>query len=133
MKKPHFLIRTNVGLVAGVDRLMCIVQLEDEPAEAKPFRSRLDAQAFINRYGDAGFGLTKADCRIEQVGVAPADVSVLTSAFFSAHLHEPRGRGLWMFKVGGETFEHHGLYLAAKKAAVARACALGVRLVEVLP
>lgn len=133
MKKPHFIIRTNVGLVAGVSRRFQLVQLEDDADQAKQFRSRLDAQTFVDRYADIGYGLCKADCRIEQVGLAPADVSVLTSSFFTSHLHEPRGRGLWMFKVGAEAFEHNGLYASAKKAAVARACELGVRLVEVQP
>ncbi|MGE8063919.1 hypothetical protein [Pseudomonas sp. NPDC089569] len=61
---PAKVIKTKIGIVAGFNRAHQIVQTTDCQGYEKRFVNAKAAQKFINTYGDAGYGLTVADCEI---------------------------------------------------------------------
>lgn len=61
---PAKVIKTKIGIVAGFSEAHQIVQTTDRQGYEKRFVSVDAAQEFIDTYGDAGYGLTVADCEI---------------------------------------------------------------------
>lgn len=61
---PAKVIKTKIGVVAGFYEPQQIVQITDRVGYEKRFVSVEVAQEFIDTYGDAGYGLTVADCEI---------------------------------------------------------------------
>lgn len=61
---PAKVIKTKIGIVAGFNEPNQIVQTTDRSGFAKRFVNIEAAQEFIDTYGDAGYGLTVADCEI---------------------------------------------------------------------
>lgn len=61
---PAKVIRTEIGIVADFNEAHQIVQTTNRQGYEKRFVSVEAAQKFIDTYGDAGYGLTVADCEI---------------------------------------------------------------------
>lgn len=60
-------------------------------------------------------------------------VKVNTSEYRRSYCTEPKGRGNWAFRIGGELVFIYGKYADARKAAVAMARESGVDVVYTLP
>lgn len=60
-----YVIMTPTGYVAGFDRTFGIVQTTDDPAYMKSWKRKGDATRFLNRYSDAGYGMSKDTARVE--------------------------------------------------------------------
>lgn len=61
---PAKVIKTEIGIVAGFNMSHQIVQVTSRQGYEKRFVNAEAAQEFIDTYGDAGYGLTVADCEI---------------------------------------------------------------------
>lgn len=61
---PAKVIKTKIGIVADFDVSHQIVQVTTRQGYEKRFVDAEAAQKFIDTYGDAGYGLTVADCEI---------------------------------------------------------------------
>ena len=59
-----YIIQDHVGYVAGYDATFQIIQSTLDPHYAKPFATQAAAQAYIDRYADAGYGLTREHAKI---------------------------------------------------------------------
>lgn len=57
-------IKTKIGIVADFNRSLGMVQITTRAGYEKRFVDAGAAQKFIDTYGDAGYGLTVADCEI---------------------------------------------------------------------
>ena len=67
--------------------------------------------------------------------IKPSQVSIETRRHYLSHLHEPRGRGGWLFETTARevVFSHSGTYAEAKKAAKAWAAERGIATLHVCP
>jgi hypothetical protein len=61
---PAKVIKTKIGIVSDFNVSLQIVQMTERQGYEKRFVSVEAAQKFIDTYGDAGYGLTVADCEI---------------------------------------------------------------------
>ncbi|MGF6282285.1 hypothetical protein ABH908_000231 [Pseudomonas frederiksbergensis] len=57
-------IKTKIGIVADFNQSLGMVQITSRAGYEKRFVDAGAAQKFIDTYGDAGYGLTVADCEI---------------------------------------------------------------------
>lgn len=70
--RNRFVIQTHIGYVDRFSAAHLIVQVSLTDVGAKRFRTAAAAQAFIDKYGDAGFGLVKGKCKIVELEAVPS-------------------------------------------------------------
>lgn len=59
-----FAIQIPAGLVSGYNSAHMIVQVTRQNENVKVFATEKKAFAFIEKYADAGFGLSRADSKV---------------------------------------------------------------------